>query len=222
MAAHITVGIVDDDHFCLHGLKTYIEHVIPSCSVCWLAQSADQAAQCCENRRPDVLLVDMYMSGISGIRVLYELRRRYAQPIIIAITSFPINDYALTASVAGAQGIVGKNHPEMICAILADILQGTFHPQVLNDIHFDDALTAFQRLQNKPKIGCLSLTDHEQAVVKLCVQGMTNMQIARQLFVETGTVETMLRRINKKMGVVNRAQLIAAWLHNEYAGGSER
>lgn len=111
IAKHITVGIVDDDCFCLHGLKTYIEQVVPSCNICWLSTCADQAIQFCQNRCPDVLLIDMYMSGVSGIKILYELRRRHSLPIIIAITSFPINDYALKASAAGAQGIVGKKPP---------------------------------------------------------------------------------------------------------------
>ena len=76
IAKHITVGIVDDDCFCLHGLKTYIEQVVPSCSICWLSAYADQAIQFCQNQCPDVLLIDMYMSGVSGIKILYELRRR--------------------------------------------------------------------------------------------------------------------------------------------------
>lgn len=222
IAKHITVGIVDDDCFCLHGLKTYIEQVVPSCSICWLSAYADQAIQFCQNQCPDVLLIDMYMSGVSGIKILYELRRRYSLPIIIAITSFPINDYALKASTAGAQGIVGKNHPETICAMLSSIANGTFKPQIIGDLHFDDTTTAFQRLQNKPKNGRLALTNHETEIIKLCSKGMTNAQIAKRLFVETCTVETILRRVFKKLNVTNRSQLITTWLHDEYLGNDKQ
>lgn len=216
MDKQIAVGIIDDDSFCLRGIKTYIEKIVPSCHICWLSTSYEKALSLCAEKCPDVLLIDMYMSGVSGTRILYELRRRYERPIIIAITSFPIKDYALTASVAGAQCIVGKNHPKIICDMLDDISNGIFCPQKINNIHFDDAMVAFQRLQNKPKVGILALTNHEQEIVKLCVQGMTNAQIAKKLFVEIGTVETILRRVCKKMGTLNRAQLIAAWLHDEY------
>lgn len=47
---------------------------------------------------------------------------------------------------------------------------------------------------------------------------MTNAQIAKRLFVETCTVETILRRVFKKLNVTNRSQLITTWLHDEYLG----
>lgn len=73
-------------------------------------------------------------------------------------------------------------------------------------------------MQNKPKNGRLALTDHETEIVKLCSKGMTNAQIAKRLFVETCTVETILRRVFKKLNVTNRSQLITTWLHDEYLG----
>lgn len=112
----ITVGIVDNDRFVLPSLKTSIEELSDDMQVIWTTSDGGQAVSNCltASTRPKVLLADMSMEGVSGISVCRRIRTRIGKVGILAMTAYSIDKYAEKASLAGAQGIVGKSDDQQI------------------------------------------------------------------------------------------------------------
>lgn len=111
MNREITVGIVDNDRFVLPSLKASIEELSDDMQVIWTTSDGGQAVSNCLTAatRPKVLLADMSMEGVSGISVCRRIRTRIGKVGILAMTAYSIDRYAEKASLAGAQGIVGKS-----------------------------------------------------------------------------------------------------------------
>lgn len=105
-----TFGIVDNNLFALWAMKEYLVHTLDGVTLEWMATRADTAiARCAVGRGPDVLLVDMPMCDIDGISVIRAIRERNRHTGLVAMTSFPLGEYASAAAMAGAQAIAGKN-----------------------------------------------------------------------------------------------------------------
>lgn len=212
----VTIGVIEDDYFSLCGLKIFLKKNLPFCSLSWQTSSQTDAINKCACTCPDVILIEMYMHKTSGFHLIYDLRRQYKSPIIFAITSLPVKDYAPQAALAGAQAIVSKNNPQQLCKILTDIKNEVFTPKDINNIHFEDNKTAFYRLQQKLKTSSLSLTVHERKIAQLCAQGLSSTEIAKHLYISTGTVDTIIHRVCKKLQVENRSQLIVTLWRERY------
>ena len=105
-----TLGVVDNDRFALCALKAYLDQTLDGITLAWMTEHANTAiARCVTGERPDVLLVDMSMGDIDGVSVIRTIRERDRHTSLVAMTSFPLDEYAADAATAGAQAIVSKN-----------------------------------------------------------------------------------------------------------------
>ena len=105
-----TLGVVDNDRFALCALKAYLDQTLDGITLAWMTEHANTAiARCMTGERPDVLLVDMSMGDIDGVSVIRTIRERDRHTSLVAMTSFPLDEYAADAATAGAQAIVSKN-----------------------------------------------------------------------------------------------------------------
>ena len=105
-----TLGVVDNDRFALCALKAYLDQTLDGITLAWMTEHANTAiARCVTGERPDVLLVDMSRGDIDGVPVIRTIRERDRHTSLVAMTSFPLDEYAADAATAGAQAIVSKN-----------------------------------------------------------------------------------------------------------------
>ena len=90
-----TLGVVDNDRFALCALKAYLDQTLDGITLAWMTEHANTAiARCVTGERPDVLLVDMSMGDIDGVSVIRTIRERDRHTSLVAMTSFPLDEYA--------------------------------------------------------------------------------------------------------------------------------
>lgn len=207
----ITVGIVDNDKFVLPSLRTSIGELMPEARVVWVTMDGGEAVSNCLNAatRPRVLLADMSMEGVSGISVCRRIRTRISKVGILAMTAYSLDKYSEKASLAGAQGIVGKADEQRIVTAIRTIASGGTWGD-----GFESPLTAHVRLKNQSGAHAV-LTDREFEIMDSFAAGMSIKDIASTLNITPETVKKHGQRAMHKLGANSRWQAVAMWLNAE-------
>ena len=198
----IRVMIVDDHTVVRGGIRFFllafedIELIAEACS-------GKEALDLCDQHRPDVILMDMVMPGMSGAEATRAIRDRYPQIQIVALTSFPEGDLVQRALQAGAIGYLLKDTPvdELAAAIRsAHAGRSTLAPAAAQ------ALVEATARQPDPLD---ALTDRQKEVLALVVEGLSNVDIAERLVISPATVRYHVSTILSKLGAANRAEAAA-------------
>ncbi|KFI72121.1 two-component response regulator [Bifidobacterium minimum] len=213
MAGYVTtVGVLDNDQFSLRAMSSFLVKVLPAnFSICWLTQDPHGAIRKCLDDSPNVLLVDMSLGDMDGVQVIRAIRERDAHVGLVAVTSFPLWEYAGDAAAAGAQGIVGKNDLVSMVSLIRDVASG----HTGNDYgsaHFDSVQSAFRRISSGDTDKGNGLSSRESEIIELCSRGATTSVIAASLGISQATVNTHLQRACKKLGARNRVHLVTLWM----------
>ena len=181
------LGVVDNDGFALYALKAYLDQTLDGITLAWMTEHANTAiARCMTGERPDVLLVDMSMGDIDGVSVIRTIRERDRRTSLVAMTSFPLDEYAADAATGGTGSFEG--------------------------LRFPTAAQAFARILREPKTGIARLSGREIEIIELCRQGDTSTLIAERTGLTVASVNTYLQRACEKLGARNRVQLVSMWL----------
>jgi DNA-binding NarL/FixJ family response regulator len=153
--------------------------------------------------RPDVLLLDMSMPGISGLEVLHQLRDQRIQCKVIVLTMYAEANIAVQALRAGASGFVLKESSgdELLIAIEMVLSGGTYLAAGLTK----DIVTA---MVGAPEPNCVELTAHQQEVLRLVVRGMRAKEIAETLQMSTRSVEAIKYKTMQLLNVHSTAELV--------------
>lgn len=203
----VTAVIIDDDALVRQLLGTILR--ASGIEVVGEADDGDQVLDVVARTNPDVVLMDLRMSRISGIDATRALRRRSERPGILAMTSFDTEAAILDAVSAGVNGFIAKDAPpdEIVqAARLVAQGEGSLSPRatrfVLNQVNQGGAASS----KPGPSPVLDSLTDRELEVALLVGKGYTNQEIADQLMVSLATVKTHLSSVMTRLGTTNRTQ----------------
>ena len=203
------VLIADDQELMRAGFKMILE-AQPDITV--VADVADglSAVETARRLRPDVCLLDVRMPGLDGLEATRRLAGpEVADPIaVVVITMFDLDEYVNTALQHGASGFLLKDcGPALLVEAVRAAVRGDalVAPQVTVRLlrHFR---TAPSRSTVEPHV----LTERETDVVRAVARGLTNHEIAAELFVAVSTVKTHFAAAQLKLGVRNRVE-VAAW-----------
>lgn len=206
-----TLAIVDNDSFALRAMSDFLSKALPaSFSTRWLTDDAQRAITKCAENPPAVLLVDMSLGSLDGIGVIREIRERDEHIGLIAVTSFPLWEYAMDAAKAGAQGIVGKSDLSGMVTLIRRVASGRAGEDY-REAHFETAKASFARICHNGSQAAV-LSPREAGVIELCSRGETTAAIAETLGVSEATVNTHLQRACEKLGAKNRVHLVTLWL----------
>ena len=209
----IRVLLVDDQAMVRGGFRMILD---AEEDIDVVGEAADGAAaiEAVRRLRPDVVLMDIQMSGMDGL----EATRRIvaaadggAGPAtrVVVLTTFEIDDYVFAAIRNGASGFVLKNAPpdDLVAAVRAVADGGALlGPSVTRRL-----IEAFVAAAPAPDVdrGPLrSLTDREREVLVLIAGGLTNAEIADRLVVGEATVKTHVSSILSKLGLRDRVQAV--------------
>jgi two-component system, NarL family, response regulator DevR len=199
--------LVDDHEVVRLGLRALLEHH-PNFEVVAEAASAKEAIEQTARYRPDIVLMDIRMPGISGIEACEEIIRDYPDTRVVMLTSYAEDEMLFSAIRAGASGYVLK---QIGGGDLVRALESVGRGESM----LDPAVTqrVFQEVRRAVKeeeaSAFVNLSQQEKHVLQLVSEGKTNREIAKALYLGEGTVRNYVSSILSKLGVSNRAEAAA-------------
>ncbi len=208
----IRIIVSDDQEIVCQGLTTILNND-PSIEVVATANDGWEAIRLVEEHQPDLVLMDLKMPGLNGIQATQRIRQRFPQVRVLVLTTYDDDEWLFDAIRSGAAGYLLKDTPsaDLIKAIKGTVEGETFLDpavagKVLNNISTQKPPT--------PKQTHIQLSEREAEIMQLLAQGLSNADIARELFLSEGTVRNYTSTIFSKLGVNDRTQaVIAAFKH---------
>ena len=216
-SAPIRVVVAEDHPAVRSGLVALLGSA-PNITVVAEAADGPAALEAARAHRPDVVLTDVRMPGATGIEITPQLRETGAS--VLVISGFDLDEFVLGALAAGADGYLVKSEdPQRILAAVRDVHRGD---AVLSAAATRTVLAALRGREGgapdetppaspAPTAPEPALTGREEDVLALVAQGLTNQQIARELFVEITTVKSHLSHALMKLGLDSRVQAALWW-----------
>lgn len=210
----ISVLIADDDPFIRESLKLLVG-MDPDIEVSAVAEHGEEALSLLmDGLHADVVLMDIRMPVCDGVEGTRRIRERYPDVRVLMLTTFDDDDYIVEALRNGASGYLLKNIPP------DRIIQGIKTVHVGNMlIHPDIArkLTGMLRPTPQPvprsaELEQFGLTPAEKKVVALIAEGLSNKEIAAQLYLSEGTVKNYVTDILGKLNLRDRTQIAIFYL----------
>ena len=202
MSEVVRVLIVDDHPVVREGLRSFLGSR-DGLEVVGEAGDVDGAVQVATEQLPDVILLDLVMPGGGGVAALPRLLALTPTPRIIVLTSFGADEQALAAVRGGASGWLGKDVPpaELESAIRTVARGGS----VLDPAMASRVLAEVARPGGADP-GLDELTAREREVLALLGRGLSNRDLAAELFVAEKTVKTHVSSILAKLHLADRTQ----------------
>jgi len=193
----IEVAIADDHQVVVDGLSLLLG-LHPTIEVIQTATHSDQLLSQFENKRPDVLILDIVMPDINGIEMTKLLKEKYPEVKVIIFSGNTPEEMMVQAVEAGANGALPKNAPqEDLIQAIESVYQG-------KDYFGDSVSQALVQkfLHNKNNESPISLlSEREIEVIKLFAQSKSYKEIASILFISPNTVESHKVNILKKLNL---------------------
>jgi two-component system response regulator NreC len=157
---------------------------------------------------PDVVLMDLAMPGISGLEAAREIKRRWRQVQVLALTVHRSDDYFFRMLEAGASGYVlkGADPADLLTAVRAAHRGYVFlYPSMAKKLVSD----YLQRVgAGEERASYDGLTDREREVLLLVAEGHSTAEIAQALYVSPHTVQSHRRAIMEKLNLHDRVELV--------------
>jgi two-component system response regulator NreC len=209
MSENVKIRILlADDHTILRtGLKMLIG-AAPDLEVVGEAKDGAEAIALAERLEPDVVLMDISMPGVDGIKATRAIKRAQPGIRVLMLTMHEDDEYLFRTIQAGGSGYVLKKaaDDEVLDAIRHVAAGGAFlRPAVTTRLVQDD-LERVETGEESDSYG--KLTEREREILSLIAAGNTNTQIAVQLVISVRTVESHRANIMEKLGLQNRAELV--------------
>lgn len=200
----IRVLICDDQDVVREGLQAILG-TVPDIQVVGLACNGTQAIEAVEQWNPDVVLMDLNMPGVNGIQATRSIHEMHPGIRILALTTYDADEWVFDAIRAGAAGYLLKDTPR---AMLIQAIGGTAEGQTYVDPAVAGKL--FNHIAGTTASIDTSLANtlsaREREVLRLLADGLSNADIAKQLFLSEGTVRNYVSNLFIKLGVSDRTQ----------------
>jgi two-component system, NarL family, response regulator DevR len=207
------IVLVDDHEVVRLGLKALIDRH-PDMEVVAEASTAAEAVAKALAFQPNVVVMDIRLSGSSGIEACREISAALPEVKIIMLTSYAEDEMLFAAIRAGAAGYVLKQAGgQDVIRALEAVAQGH---SLLDPTLTERVFAEVRRAARAQEVSAFStLTDQERRVLALLTAGKTNRDIAQELHLGEGTVRNYVSNILGKLNVANRAEAAAyATKHN--------
>lgn len=202
----VRILLVDDHPIVRQGLRTLLQ-AEAGFAVVGEASNGLEALRLIERYKPDVLVVDLMMPGVTGLEVVHQTTQLSPQTRVIVLSMHSDEAYVLEALKSGAMGYVLKE------ANPTDLIQGV-HEVIAGRRYLSAPLSEraievyFQRGQEAGEDPYETLTTREREVLQLAAQGLTNHGIAAALSISSRTVEIHRANMMHKLGLRQQADLV--------------
>ena len=204
----IRVLIADDQALVRAGFRVLIDSAA-DLEVVGEAGDGAEAIALARSQRADVVLMDVRMPVLDGLAATRELAGDEGGPRIIILTTFDIDEYVFEALRAGASGFLLKDtEPAELLAAVRVVAGGEalLAPSVTRRLIEEFATRPDPH--RTPPDALKVLTEREREVLALVARGLSNGEIATELFISPATAKTHVSRVMMKLGARDRAQLV--------------
>lgn len=202
----VRVLVVDDHPLLRAGLVTVLssdDEVV----VVGEAGSGPEAVRVARDTRPDVVLMDVEMPAGDGITATARMRDEVPDARVLILTMFDLDDYVVEALRAGASGFLLKTtDPHALVEAVKACAAG--HTRVGPSVMARLVDSFVARPVHEPGPGVADLTDRELDVLRSMAKGLSNAEIAEELYLAQTTVKTHVARILAKLGARDRVQAV--------------
>ena len=201
------IFIVDDHAMFREGIRQLIDRE-PDLTVCGDAAGAEDASRGIAELKPDLVIIDLSLSGTTGLDLIKALKKEYDDLPVLVVSMHEESLYAQRALHAGASGYVMKQEPaKTVKAAIRKVLGG--------DIHLSEKMTTsmlgkvLRQGQTAESISPMEkLSDRELEVFRMLGEGKTSRQIAEELDLTIATINSFRNRIKEKLDYRNSAEMV--------------
>jgi DNA-binding NarL/FixJ family response regulator len=206
----VSIGVLlaDDQAMVRAGFRMILESE-PDIAVVGEVADGEQAVASARRLRPDVVMMDIQMPGGDGLHATRRITEdAELQSKVVILTTFESDEYVFEALQAGASGFLIKNAPpeELLQAVrVVAAGEALLAPSVTRRM-----IQQFARRTVRPDVGARleSLTQREREVLTMLARGMSNAELATELFVSEGTIKTHVSSLLSKLGLRDRVQAV--------------
>jgi len=210
MSGPVRVVIADDQALVRAGFRAILE-TAGGVEVVAEAATGEEAVSAARRYQPDVVLLDIQMPRLDGLDAARQILATTVPPRVIMLTTFDLDEYLYESMRAGASGLLKDTPREQLITAVRTVAAGD---ALLSSTVAHRLIERF--LTNEPvrpsstrDLGG-SLSPREADVWRAMARGLTNAEIAGELFVSESTVKTHVARVLSKLGVRDRLQAVIA------------
>jgi DNA-binding NarL/FixJ family response regulator len=201
-----TIVLAEDHHVVRQALRTLLE-AEPAFRVIGEAGDGLEAVQQVEHLRPDVLVLDLMMPGLSGLEVTCQVRKRSPKTRVVILSMHANEAYVLEALRAGATAYVLKESTSM--ELVRAIHEAIAGRRYLSPPLSERAIEVYgQKTKEAMQDPYETLTTREREVLHLAAEGLTNAEIATRLSLSPRTTEGYRTNLMHKLELRNQTDLI--------------
>ncbi len=202
--------VVDDDKIVASSLKMILESDGKT-HVSAIGFSGKEAVDLYSEYKPDVLLMDIRMDGMTGLEAGEIILKQHPDARILYLTTFADDEYIVRALKIGAKGYILKQDFQSIAPALETVMNGqsVFGDSIIGRL--PEIMTAKTKTFD---YAAYDISDKEKNIIFLVADGLSNKEIASELCLSEGTVRNYLSLILEKLNLRDRTQLAVFYYNN--------
>jgi len=205
--AKIRILLTDDHTLFRQGIRTLLS-AESDLEIVGEAANGAEAVEKVTEFRPDVVLMDIGMPGLSSFEATRQIKKLRPDTKILFLTMYDDEDYLVQCMEVGASGYVLKDSPaQQLLAALRDVYRGGSYlsPRMLSQL-VDDFRSRIKTAHRQPRFA--TLTAREKEILKLLAEGQSVKEIAAGLNLSVKTVEAHKFNLMRKLDIHNKAHLV--------------
>jgi DNA-binding NarL/FixJ family response regulator len=203
----IRVLITDDHALFRQGIRTLLA-AEPDLEIAGEAKDATEAVNLSRQNRPDIVLMDIGMTGMSSFEATRVIRKERPETRVVFLSMYDDDEYLAECVSIGASGYILKESPaEQLLTAIREVHRGGSYlsPRLLTRL-VDDFRTQGREPVRQPRFG--TLTKREREILKMLAEGQSVKEIASAFDLSVKTVEAHKFNLMRKLDIHNKAQLV--------------
>ncbi|MBL4592233.1 MAG: response regulator transcription factor [Flavobacteriales bacterium] len=203
----IKILLVDDHDLVRIGIRSYLEMESGRFEVIGEASNGISAMAEIKVNKPDIIIMDINMPQMDGIKATKEVKKRYPEMKILALSMLSESQHIKAMITAGADGYILKNtSPDQLFEAIEKVCDNETYYSF--DVSQKILSSFSKKKKSLSKYENTQLTAREKEVLYLIMKEYSNMEIAEKLYISTRTVDAHKRNLIEKTGVKNLVALV--------------